>query len=215
MNRIFLLTAACGLSFAISSSGIAATMPSSLVIDTFDITQSVTSDATSVSGMNSISGPTASILGGHRDMYLEILGGFADGKLRANPFLLNSNLQIDMAAGVTGMASVIWDGVSGITGMEPDHGLDMDFTGAGAYEGIAVRLAVDAAGEGQLLKLMIHSSGGRMSEAEVEFPVVPDVEPREVKFVPFADFVGSADVTQVSAFQLVINAEMPSFGRAD
>ena len=182
----------------------------SSVIDTFDITQSVIATPISVSRMDSTVGPSSIMVGGHRDMYMQIDGGVAEGKLRVNPYSLNSNLQIDMSAGVTGMASITWDGVAGISGITPDHGLDMDFSEEGKYEGIALRLAVDAAGEGQMLSLVIHSAKGLQSVAELEFPVVPDVTPSTLKFVPFTDFVGDADITKVSAFQLIVDAAMPS-----
>lgn len=180
-------------------------------IDDFEVTQAVV--ATPISGpqANSIVGIGNSILGGSRDLYLEIYEGSADGKLRSNPFSLNPNLQIDMASGVTGMGVVTWDGVpGGIDGMTPQHGMDMDFTGGGLYEGIGLRLAVDAAGLGQQLKLMIYSGEGNMSEAELEFPVVPDVVPNVASFVPFSSFHGNADITRVSAFQLMVDTTMPS-----
>jgi len=224
LTRRIRVATSCGLVLCLCVSAAGGTIPgiqgevgavqsavgASFVIDTFDITQSVVADPIGVRSMGTVAGPTSSILGGYRDMYLEIIGGVAEGRLRANPFLLNSNLQIDLSAGVSATATVIWDGVPGITGLEPDHGLDMDFTGGGTYEGIAVRLAIDAAGEGQMLKLLIHSSGGRKSEAELAFPVVPDVEPTVVQFVPYTEFVGDADMTNVSAFQMIINAESPS-----
>lgn len=180
------------------------------LIDEFEITQSVIADPLSVSRTDSISGPAASIIGGTRDLYLEIMGGSADGKLRANPFSLNSNLQLDMAAGVTGRGVVTWDGVPGTAGMDPDHGLNMDFTGGGLFEGIGVRLAVDAAGEGQMLTLLIHSGAGNVSSAQVEFPVDPDVDPKVSEYVLFSDFAGTADIENVTAFQLLVDAEVPS-----
>jgi|GEM_PF-6232003 len=178
-------------------------------IDNFDITQSVIANPVSGARMDSIAGPTSSILGGHRDLYLQISSGTADGKLRANPFSLNSNLQIDMASGVTGLGVVTWDGILGTTGMVPEHGLNMDFTEGGLYDGVGLRLAVDAAGQGQLLKLLIHS-GDKVSEAELEFPVVADVQPTVGSYVPFTSFVGDADITNVTSFQLIIDADMPS-----
>lgn len=180
------------------------------LIDEFDITQSVVADPVSSSRMGSISGPSNTMLGGTRDMYIEVNGGIAEGKLRANPFSLNSNLQIDMASGVTGRAVVTWDGVPGTTGMDPDHGLGMDFTGSGLFEGISISLAVDAAGAGQLLQMLVHSGEGATSMAEIEFPVEPNVEPVGSFFVPFTSFVGDATFDDVSSFQLLVDADKPS-----
>lgn len=180
-------------------------------IDDFKVSQAVVATPISGAQANSVVGVNANILGGSRDLFLEIYDGSADGKLRSNPFLLNENLQIDMASGVTGMGVVTWDGVPGSTdGMTPEHGMNMDFTGGGVYDGIGLRLAVDAAGLGQHLKLMIYSGAGNMSEAELEFPVVADVIPDSPSFVPFSSFEGSADLTKVTAFQLMIDATVPS-----
>lgn len=182
----------------------------SRLIDSFDVTQSVTADPVSGSRMGSAVGPESSILGGYRDLYSEILSGTADGKLRVNPYSMNSNLQIDMSAGVVGKAIVTWDGVQGASGAIPDGNLDMDFTGGGIYTGISMRLAVDAAGAGQQVELVIHSTNGGISTAIVEFPVIKSVVPSHVEFVAFEDFVGDADVTDVSAFQLIIDSMSPS-----
>lgn len=178
-------------------------------IDEFDVTQAVIANPVSGPRTDSVAGPTNSILGGVRDLYLEISDGTADGKLRANPFSLNSNLQIDLAAGVTGFGVVTWDGVLGTSGIVPDQGINMDFTDGGLFDGVGLRLAVDAAGQGQLLRLLIHS-GDNVSEAEIEFPVEPNVQPTIGSYVPFSSFVGDADITNVTAFQLIIDADMPS-----
>lgn len=179
-------------------------------IDDFKVTQAVV--ATPISGpqANSIVGSGANILGGSRDLFIEVYEGSADGKLRSNPFQLNENLQFDMASGVTGMGIVTWDGVPGQDGMSPQHGMNMDFTNGGDYDGVGLRLAVDAAGLGQQLKLMIYSGEGNMSEAALEFPVVADVVPNSASFVPFSSFEGNADLTKVTAFQLMIDATVPS-----
>ena len=136
-------------------------------IDTFDITQSITANPISGFRTNSAQGPLSSILGGVRDFYVNVLDGPAEAQLRSNPFSQVSNLQIDMAAGVSGMVSVIWDGIEG--GMEPEHGLDVDLTQGGMYSGISLRLAVDRAGAGQMLKLLLHSADG-VSEKRSSFP---------------------------------------------
>ena len=180
------------------------------IIDSFDITQSVISNPISGSRMNSTSGPYESILGGYRDLYVEVLEGQAEAKLRVNPFSQNSNLQIDMTAGTKGMIGVTWDGKMGTEGMEPDDGLNMDFTAGGLLAGVTLGLAVDRAGEGQLLKLAMHSESG-MSLAEIEFPYDPFVDPAtQTRYIPFSDFEGSADPTQVTAFQMMIEETMPS-----
>ena len=181
------------------------------VIDSFDITQSVVSDPISGARMDTVSGPAQMILGGHRDMYMQVLGGIADAKLRANPYSIDSSLEIAFAAGVTGLAAVTWDGIGGSRGMIPDAGLGgVDLTLGGLYEGIMLRLAVDAAGEGQMLQLVLQTDGGNSSVAEVEFPVVPKVKPTAVAFLPFDSFVGTADATNVSAIQLIVNSTKPS-----
>ena len=176
-------------------------------IDSFDITQTVTSTPVSGFRIDTADGPLDKVLGGVRDLYIEVFSGPAEGQLRSNPYSLTSSLQIDMSAGVSGMAAVTWDGVAG--GMVAENGLNVDLTNSGAYSGISLGLAVDRAGAGQLLQLIMHSAG-ETSMAEVEFPVTPDVSPSSMLYVPFADFVGTADPTQVSSFQLVIDDAKPS-----
>lgn len=176
-------------------------------IDSFDITQSITSDPTTGFRIDSASGPAGMILGGFRDFYVDVLSGTAEAKLRSNPYSLSSALQIDMSAGVSGMATVTWDGVKG--GIEPSAGLDVDFTNGGMYHGISLGLAVDQAGKGQMLRLLMHSPDG-VSEAEVEFPVTPRVSPAKMTYVPFSDFIGDADPTAVAAFQMIVDETKPS-----
>ena len=176
------------------------------LIDSFEASQSVV--ATPISGVQTAT-MEGSVLGNFRDMMLLIETGTSDGKLRVNPFSLEEHLQIDMSAGVTGIGSVIWDGVAGTSG-QPEHGLDVDFTADGTYEAVALELAVDRAGAGQMLELIVYSGEGNSSTALVEFPVVDDVELETLQIVPFSDFVGTADFSSVSAFQLMIDADVPS-----
>ena len=105
------------------------------------------------------------------------------------------------------MASVTWDGVAG--GMTPAAGLNVDLTNGGMYHGISLGLAVDQAGAGQILKLLMHSADG-VSTAEMVFPVTPNVAPVEFKYIPFTAFEGDADLTDITAFQLMIDETMPS-----
>ncbi len=179
------------------------------LIDSFDITQSVVANPITGNRVSSTTGPTDRIIGGFRDLYLGILSGSGDGMLRANPFSLSSNLQLDTSAGVTSVAAVTWDGVGGSDGIIPNSGLDMDFTSGGMFTGVTLGLAVDRAGEGQALDLLLHSPSGT-STASVDFPFDPNVDPQSQRFVPFSSFVGEADPTDVSAFQLIINDTLPS-----
>lgn len=176
-------------------------------IDTFDITQTLSANPNTGFRVNSAEGPLEMIMGGVRDFYVDILSGTAEAQLRSNPFSRTSNLQIDMSAGVSGMVSVTWDGVRG--GMEPDAGLDADLTHGGMYNGISLRLAVDRAGEGQMLKLLLHSADG-VSEKEIPFPVTPQVSPGSLTYIPFDAFEGTADPTQVTAIQLMVDETKPS-----
>lgn len=180
------------------------------LIDSFATSQSVVADPTMPGHAAMSSESDSNVLGGHRDLYVEVRQGVAEAKVRTNAFSLNSDLQIDMSAGVAGLVAVTWDGVAGTSGLTPDFGLAADFTFGGLYEGVTLQLAVDAAGEGEQLELLIHSTGGRRSSALVEFPVVPRVVPSAFRFVPFEDFVGDADFTDVSAFQIIIGADAPS-----
>ena len=176
-------------------------------IDTFDITQTITANPNTGFRINSAVGPEHMIMGGVRDFYVDVLDGSAEAQLRSNPFSRTSNLQIDMSAGVSGMVSVTWDGVRG--GMEPDTAMSMDLTHGGMYTGISLRLAVDRAGDGQYVKLKLHSHDG-VSEKEIAFPVTPSVSPADLTYIPFDAFAGDADPTQVSAIQLMVEKSMPS-----
>ena len=180
------------------------------IVDSFDITQAVVANPISGGRTDSVSGPGHMILGGHRDLYLEVTGGVAEAKLRANPFSIGSNLQLELSAGVTGLAVVTWDGVAGAAGKEPDAGLgNYDLTNGGMYQGVMMRFAVDAAGGGQPLELRLHSDSG-VSRAEFEFPVIDDVDPVGFAYVPFTQFVGDASPAAVNAIQLVVDAQLPS-----
>ena len=173
------------------------------LIDSFEITQTVVSNPVSGARSNMVEGPDDLIIGGYREIIMEVLEGQAEGKGRVNPFSRNSNYQIDFTAGAVGRAMVKWHGGSA-------DGLDIDFTDGGDLTGITLGLAVDRAGEGQEMQLAVYSPDG-MSIASLEFPYVPDVDAdAQKRFIAFSDFVGDADLTNVSAFEMLVDDTKPS-----
>ena len=182
------------------------------VIDSFEVPQEVTANPLVNSVAGAVSGSTDQIIGGQRDTYIEVIDGVAEGQLRVNPYQLTSNLQLDMSAGVTGRAVVTWDGADNDAGMVPGAGLGaMDLTFGGHADGIVLKMAVDAAGAGQMATVSLYSNNAQdISTVDVEIPVVGDVEPTGFAYVRFADFVGGADPTSVDAIQLAIDPSMPS-----
>ena len=143
-----------------------------LMIDDFEHARMVSADPIGPVSTSSIAIPSAQVLGGERDLYVELISGIGDIELQVNPFGV-SVLQFDTSSGVNGRGVVTWDGVDNSGSLKPSMGLGgLDLTDGGNNTGFIFQLGVDATGIGESMTLRIHdSSMDAYSDLEVPFAV--------------------------------------------
>ena len=175
-----------------------------LMIDDFHHRRDVTADPSGPISTSSLAVPASDVLGGERDLYVELLSGIGDIELRVNPFGQNV-LQFDTSSGVNGRGVVTWDGVDNSGSLNPSMGLNgLDLTDGGNNEAFIFQLGVDATGIGESMTLRIHDSAmGKYSDLEIPF-TVSGGRATEMVVAPFEDFVGDAMPTKVDAIQLLL-----------
>ena len=175
-----------------------------LLIDNFEHSRAVTADPIGPISTSSIAVPASEVLGGERDLYVELLSGIGDIELQVNPYGVNV-LQFDTSSGVNGRGVVTWDGVDNSGSLKPSMGLNgIDLTDSGQNKAFIFQLGVDATGIGESMTLRIHDSEmGKYSDLEVPF-AVSGGRATEMVVAPFEDFVGEANPDHVDAIQLIL-----------
>ena len=142
-----------------------------LIIDEFITTQSTAALPPPVSNDESalVLGGTE-VLGGERDLAVELSSGTSEVQLRVNPFGLSDVLLFDSSAGTTGLREVTWDGLDN-DGDALGLGLGgIDLTQGGELQGITALMGVDANGANARFRIY-QGSTGNFSEATVLIPV--------------------------------------------
>lgn len=174
------------------------------LIDDFEHSRTVIADPIGPIATSSLAAPFAEVVGGERDLYVELISGVGDIGLKVDPFGTKV-LQYDTSSGVNGRAVVTWDGVDNSGSLKPSMGLNgFDLTNAGRNEAFIFKLGVDATGEGESMTLRIFSeSAESYSDLEIPFPVSGGVA-EEMRVVPFAAFDGDVSPESVDAIQLIV-----------
>lgn len=176
-----------------------------LLIDDFGTTQITSATPLATNDSSSMAG--SNIIGGDREVVIELLSGTADAKLRVNPYGLDSVLQFDQSAGVLAEATITWDGQRTST----RDGLgSIDLTNGGFNTGFELRLGIDVAGANDTFSLRIFDASlAGYSEAVLPFPVTNGTAIVST-IVPFAAFVGDVSPSEVDAIQLLLGGHNPS-----
>lgn len=177
-----------------------------LVIDGFSTTQSTiaTPPAPSSDSSSLKFSDESEVIGGERDLSVELLASESEIRLRVNPFGLRDVLQFDGAAGSDGRRTIVWDGIDN-DGEALAFGLGgRDLTLGGANRGILFRLGVDENG-GEIRMRYYTGNGATFSEAIVELPITGGTAD-ELLFVPFTQFRGTAQPNNVDAIELILVA---------
>jgi uncharacterized repeat protein (TIGR01451 family) len=143
------------------------------------------------------------VLGGERDLAVELLTGSAEIELRVNPFGLDDVLLFDSAAGTQGTRRVTWDGVDGDGGQLAMNLDGVDLTQGGQNTGLMMRAGVDNNGATVRVRLY-EGSADDYSELSAPIPVTGGTA-AGVVFLPFADFPEGASPTSVDAIELYID----------
>mgnify|MGYP006282768485 FL=1 len=177
-------------------------LASALTIDTFDADQLVGSaNGISVAEASSVTG--SGILGGVRDMVatsdtvsstLPNAVGEAAGGL----------LTFSNDANTTGTLRVVYDGDSDPNVLDTDGLGAFDFTSGLTKDAIALDLVFLDLTDLELHMTVYSSVGGSTQSSSVIKTFDTQAPPGLRKTVPFATFTGTADFTQVSAFEFTL-----------
>ena len=98
-----------------------------------------------------------------------------------------------------GVGLAQWDGEDQSIALVPDGLGGIDLTDGS--EAFAFNFGIDAAGQGETLMLRVFS-GNAVSSAAIEIPVTEFGTATELRIVPFSEFTGDADFTNVESIQL-------------
>lgn len=182
---------------------ISPSMPN-LMIDSFATPQGIQADTSTPIATSSVAVDPLEVLGGERDLYLELNSGFGNAKLRVSAFT-DDLLQYDTTSGVRGMSIVTWDGPDRSSSKLPAMGLeDFDLTNNGQNDSILVKMGVDLTGRGDRAIFRIFEGGtDEYSEASIEFPIT-DGTATAFGLVSLDDFAGNVDPSRIDALQLII-----------
>ena len=185
-------------------SGLISPTTPTLMIDSFATPQGVRADTASPIATSSVAVDSTEVLGGERDLYLELNSGFGNAKLRVSAYS-EDLLQYDTTSGVRGMSIVTWDGPDRSSSKVPAMGLhDFDLTNNGENDAILVKMGVDLTGFGDRAIFRIFEGGSdNFSEASIDFPIT-DGTATAFGFVSLDDFAGSVDPSRIDALQMIL-----------
>lgn len=186
-----------------------------LIIDTFETNQSAvaqtpspTSDTSTLSFLDE-----TEVIGQERDMSIELAPGSPAGavELLVNGF---GNPVFDKAStgGAIAEAILTWDGIDANATQPPAMGLGgRDLTQGGINTGISMEIGTDVSGQGDIVTIEIYQGdASNVSTASAPVPVT-DGTATGFAFIPFTDFTGPVDPSNVDAIQLRVgNPTLPS-----
>lgn len=164
-----------------------------IVIDGFDDTEAINIVATPEAPRQSIAIPNASVLGGERDMIVELTDGVRD----AEADILSGEYSLSVSAGSSGRGSLIYDGgdgdadnidFTGLGGIDLERGLSQDFQTEDRFKLTVVDSDLDGT-----VTITIYSDESRSSTVTRNFTGATDFE------IMFSEFSGNADFNDVGA----------------
>ncbi|MFY9513336.1 MAG: PEP-CTERM sorting domain-containing protein [Rubrivivax sp.] len=176
-----------------------------LVIDDFSVDQNFISDNT-IGGSGTWAtqaGPSSSIIGGYRDLYVEKTSGNSSSALDVSAGVTGGSLFYSQDSGVGATGLVRWDGSSSASTIDVDGLVTAPNVGEDlSASGIAIRVAVNSADLGFPITLQAWTFDGT-SYVMSQVTQVASAGPGYYDFT-FASFAG-ADFSNVGALQLVLN----------
>lgn len=162
----------------------------------------------SQSVMNMPADPSISSL---RQVDLILLSGVGRASVTVNPIGGESRLVYSTSAGVTGLVLVNWD-FSAVdpSGNEVPNVAPIDLTENGQRNGLMLQVGIDQAGSNDPITVRLTGDDpSEVSTASVNVPATNGFDTSFV-FVPFVDFVGTADPTSVLSVELELGNGSPS-----
>lgn len=174
----------------------ATTAAHAVLIDAFNDAQTITQSGV---GTSSNSAAGAMILGGSRDIIVEVMSGTGDFTIdidNTSP----GNMSYSSDIGVDGKVTIQWDGADGSSALDTAGLGSVDLT-AGGENAIGIRVvASDFAAD---LMFEVYSNGG--ADVSTLMTSTPALATNADLIIPFADFIGTADFTDVSAIVMMID----------
>jgi len=161
------------------------------------------------------------VLGGQRDICLEVLEGLSGSRARFRTDAVNDYLDMDLSSGVRADAVVQWDGgANGDCTLAPAGLGGLDLTDGGTNEGVLLRVVASDS-----LLVVIHvrlyTDATHWSEHSLTFESRVQSPSQAVDiFLPFADFTeqgddGPANPASVGAVELELDASAADSAGAD
>ena len=194
----------------------AAGAQAALVIDDFSVAQTFIADGTTGDGgvWSGQAGPSASIIGGYRDLFIEKAtdsDGGSDPNSRVSAQVLNGTLRYSQDTGVAGQGLVRWDGINAGPSVDKNG---LNYTDLGS-SGIGVRITIVSADLNFPLGLTVWTDADNntltdntlsqvVKFAPVVNPGAPDFDPPNYVDFFFTDFA-AANFARVGAIQLALN----------
>ena len=176
-----------------------------LQIDNFEDTHILSVDPNNRSS-SSQSAFSPTILAGERDVDLSLKNGLGEVVFASNRYGLADSSSFKTGGGVNGRMTITYDGVDGSAGAIPEMGLNgIDLTDGGSNEGVVLKMGFDNSAAGELMTLRIYQGDAtNFSEATVSVPITGG-SAMNYAAVPFDQFVGPVDPTNVDAIQLIFD----------
>ena len=180
---------------ALAATAFAAPTQASVVIDGFDVSQSITAPPTT---FGFVDGATSSIIGGQRDVTVSRTRGAGGVQFSSNA--IPSALLFSTDFGTSGLAVIEYDGVDNSSAFNPIGLGGVDVTQSGVNKGVSITGGADLPGATILFELF--SAPGQSSSFLFATPV--DLSGSTTSFIPFTSFTGTADPTNLGALRVTL-----------
>lgn len=194
-------------------------------IDTFDETTQKVSDNTNDGIPETLSVSAPEVIGGERDMFVNLTSNTGSIQLSANDIALGlpGLLLFDSAGNGNGQRRITWDGFDADALSVNDIGLgDTDLTSGSSALGLQLRMGADLPGGQAVVRLYSNdnnaSTANRYSTATLAIPQTGGMVSQK-EFIPFTSFSptsgGGADFANIGAIELEITGAANVNGQAD
>ena len=202
-SRLRFATALVVLSFFLLTS---IALAASVGIDTFDGgVQALTADSATPNVFDAVSG---TMVGGERDIELNRDSGTGIANVYVD---LDDSNKVDIAnlSATRSTTTITWDGADGVAALDPSGLGSIDLTSGNTNQGLHFELTFDDKPVDIIFRYY-SGSATAYDEYVLELPGGIDSTGHVDYYIPFAtgwtSVGGGADVTQVGAFQLIVDA---------
>ena len=181
---------------AIAFTAFTAPTHANVVIDSFDVNQSITAPPTT---FGFVDGPTSSIIGGQRDATVSRSGGATSVQFESN-LNIPGALLFSTNFSASGIAVIQYDGADNSSAFNPTGLGGIDVTQSGVNKGVSITGGADLPGATILFELFTNAT--QFSSFLFATPV--DGSGLTTSFIPFTSFTGTADPTNLGALRVTL-----------